>query len=91
MKRTTSLVTISLPPEMVKESERVAMDKNMTRSELLRSALRLYLEEANKRPLLKKNLYLLGREDKNLWRKIEKSFRQTRTVLMKERYPYLYE
>ena len=42
--RTSSLVTISLPPKMLAESEKVAKRKNMTRSELLRTALRDYLE-----------------------------------------------
>lgn len=45
--RTTSLVTISLPPEILAESEKMAKKQHMTRSELLRSALRRYLEEAN--------------------------------------------
>jgi len=45
--RTTSLVTISLPPEMATESEKIAKKKHMTRSELLRAALRFYLEEAD--------------------------------------------
>ncbi|HLC44759.1 MAG TPA: ribbon-helix-helix domain-containing protein [Patescibacteria group bacterium] len=45
--RTSSLVTISLPPKMVAESEKVAKQQNMTRSELLRTALRFYLEETS--------------------------------------------
>ena len=45
--RTSSLVTISLPPEMVMESEKVAKQQHMTRSELLRTALRVYLEEVS--------------------------------------------
>lgn len=44
--RTTSLVTVSLPQEMLTESEKIAKKQHMTRSELLRSALRRYLEEA---------------------------------------------
>ncbi len=44
--RTTSLVTISLPPEILTESERAAKRQHMTRSEFLRAALRRYLEEA---------------------------------------------
>lgn len=39
------MVTISLPPEMVTESEKIAKRKHMTRSELLRLALRRYMEE----------------------------------------------
>ena len=42
--RNTSLVTISLPPAMVKESDYRAKSKQMTRSELIRAALREYLE-----------------------------------------------
>ncbi|OGL72988.1 hypothetical protein A3E39_02520 [Candidatus Uhrbacteria bacterium RIFCSPHIGHO2_12_FULL_60_25] len=43
--RTSSLVTVSLPPSMVKASERVAKRHHMTRSELMRTALRYFLEE----------------------------------------------
>ncbi|MEK7161574.1 MAG: ribbon-helix-helix domain-containing protein [Patescibacteria group bacterium] len=43
--RNTSLVTISLPPAMVKESERLAKNKQMTRSEFMRAAIRRFIEE----------------------------------------------
>lgn len=43
--RTSSIVTISLPPSLVRESEKAARRQRMTRSELLRMALRHYLEE----------------------------------------------
>lgn len=43
--RTTSLVTISLPPALLHTSERIANQKQMTRSELMREALRHYIEE----------------------------------------------
>jgi metal-responsive CopG/Arc/MetJ family transcriptional regulator len=43
--RNTSLVTISLPPAMVKESERLAKTSQMTRSEFMRAAIRRYIEE----------------------------------------------
>ncbi len=43
--RTTAVVTISLPPKMVAWTERTAKLKHMTRSELLRTALRAYLEQ----------------------------------------------
>jgi len=43
--RTSLLVTISLPPAMVKASERAAKRHHMTRSELMRTALRRFLEE----------------------------------------------
>ena len=43
--RNTSLVTISLPPAMVKESERMARVQQMTRSEFMRAAIRRFIEE----------------------------------------------
>lgn len=45
--RKTSLVTISLPRSMASEAEKIAKKQGMTRSELLRSALRRFLEEAH--------------------------------------------
>lgn len=44
MARKTEVVTISLPPKMVSWTNAVAKEKNMTRSELLRAAIRQYLE-----------------------------------------------
>jgi metal-responsive CopG/Arc/MetJ family transcriptional regulator len=41
---TRRLVTISLPPPLVKKAEDVAREENRTKSELLREALRLYLD-----------------------------------------------
>lgn len=43
--RKTNLVTISLPPSMMSEAEKVAKKQHMTRSELMRTALRRYIEE----------------------------------------------
>ena len=43
--RTSSLVTISLPPALVIQSEKIAKKNHMTRSELLRTALRRFIEE----------------------------------------------
>ena len=43
--RTSSVMTISLPPAMVKASDKVAEKQNMTRSELIRTALRNYIEQ----------------------------------------------
>lgn len=45
MARSSSIVTISLPPKMVVWSGKVAKRQQMTRSELVRTALRKYLEE----------------------------------------------
>ena len=42
--RTTNTMTISLPPAMAKQMERVQKEENRTRSELLREAWRQYFE-----------------------------------------------
>jgi len=42
--RTTDTLTISLPPAMVKQMERVQKEEHRTRSELLREAWRQYFE-----------------------------------------------
>ncbi len=41
--RTTKTISVSLPPEMLKEAERVARAEGRTRSELVREALRHYI------------------------------------------------
>ena len=41
--RTTKLITVSLPPSLLKDVERVAKEEKRTRSELLREALREYI------------------------------------------------
>lgn len=43
--RATRLVTISLPPNLLKKAEKAAKEEQRTRSELLREALRKYLED----------------------------------------------
>ncbi len=43
MSRSTKLVTISLPPDLLKKAERVAEEEHRTKSELLREALRAYI------------------------------------------------
>ena len=42
MSRTTATLTISLPPAMLRELERVRKQEHRTRSELMREALRSY-------------------------------------------------
>ena len=42
--RTTETLTISLPPAMVQQMERVQKEENRTRSELLREAWRQYFD-----------------------------------------------
>jgi predicted transcriptional regulator len=41
---TRKLITISLPPELLKKAEHVAQQENRTKSELLREALRFYID-----------------------------------------------
>jgi hypothetical protein len=43
MSRTTSVFSVSLPPEMLEDLERVRREQHRTRSELVREALRRYL------------------------------------------------
>jgi Arc/MetJ-type ribon-helix-helix transcriptional regulator len=42
--RTTEIITISLPPAMVRQFEAVRKKESRTRSELVREALRAYFE-----------------------------------------------
>jgi CopG family transcriptional regulator/antitoxin EndoAI len=41
--RTTKPITVSLPPDLLRETQRVAQEETRTRSELIRDALRQYL------------------------------------------------
>jgi CopG family transcriptional regulator/antitoxin EndoAI len=43
--RTTKVMTLSLPPEMVKEVEEISKEENRTKSELFREALRRYIND----------------------------------------------
>lgn len=52
--RTTKTWTVSLPPELVREAERRAREEHRTKSELVRQALRMYLEEQRWRKLQQK-------------------------------------
>lgn len=52
--RTTKTWTISLPPKLVREAERTAKEEHRTKSELVREALRLYLENQQWRKLQRK-------------------------------------
>lgn len=49
--RTTKTWSISLPPKLEKEAEKAAKDENRTKSELIREALRRYLETRKFRKL----------------------------------------
>jgi predicted transcriptional regulator len=50
--RTTRTVTISLPPEMVEQLDRVRRDEHRTRSELLREALVQYVATGGSRRVI---------------------------------------
>lgn len=52
--RATKTWTIALPPKLGREAERTAKEENRTKSELVREALRLYLEERRWRKLQRK-------------------------------------
>ena len=43
--RSTDTITFSLPPEMARELRQVVKEEDRTVSELLREAIRLYMEE----------------------------------------------
>ena len=43
--RTTKIQTISLPPEIVKQIEKIIKEEGMTKSELFREALREYIRK----------------------------------------------
>lgn len=49
--RISKLITISLPPKLFRQTEKLAKEENRTRSELLREALRQYLEDKEWRRL----------------------------------------
>lgn len=46
---TRRLITISLPPRLLKAAERIAEQENRTKSELLREALRFYIDTSEVR------------------------------------------
>jgi len=43
--RTTKVMTLSLPPEMVKEVDKLTREEKRTKSELFREALRKYIND----------------------------------------------
>ena len=53
MGRTTKTITFSLPPEMEAKVEAVMREEGRTKSELLREALRRYMEEREWKQLLR--------------------------------------
>ena len=49
------LVTISLPPQLLRKAEEMAREENRSRSELLREALRFYVEAKDVRRIARRN------------------------------------
>ncbi len=49
--RTTKVTSLSLPPKLLREMERLARREGRTRSELLREALRRYVADSRWREL----------------------------------------
>lgn len=49
--RTTKVTSLSLPPKLLREAERLARREGRTKSELLREALRRYLADSRWREL----------------------------------------
>lgn len=45
MARTTKTISLSIPPEMAKKIQELMKEEDRTRSELIREALRRYMEE----------------------------------------------
>ena len=52
--RSTALVTVSLPQELARQAEKVAKEESRTKSELLREALRLYIDTREARQTIAK-------------------------------------
>jgi CopG family transcriptional regulator/antitoxin EndoAI len=53
MGRTTKTLTFSLPPDMAAQIEEIMREEGRTRSELLREALRRYIEDREWRRVLR--------------------------------------
>lgn len=49
--RTTKILSLSIPPELLRQAERIAKEEGRTKSELFREALRRYVEERRWRAL----------------------------------------
>ena len=53
MTRTTKVITFSLPPEMAERVRQVMAEEGRTMSELVREALRLYMDDREWRSLVR--------------------------------------
>lgn len=58
---TRKLITISVPPPLLKRAEQIAREENRTKSELLREALRFYVDtrEVRKTAMQERTLALI--------------------------------
>lgn len=80
--RNTSLVTVSLPPAMLKESEKLARQSQMTRSEFMRAAIRKFSEELKKAQAKK-----IAWEEKQALKAISLAEKELKTGRLKIRPP----
>ena len=53
MPRTTKVITFSLPPEMAEQVRQVMAEEDRTMSQLIREALRLYMDDREWRVLVR--------------------------------------
>ena len=60
---TRKLITISLPPPLLKKAEQAAQEENRTKSELLREALRFYVETREVRRMASRHRLLALMEE----------------------------
>ena len=65
MPRTTDTITFSLPPELAKQVRQVVDEEQRTVSELLREAIRLYMEEREWRIKERVERRLSGQAEQN--------------------------
>jgi len=49
--RTSKLITVSLPPDLLKKIEKLAWKENRTRSEMVRETIRQYFAREKRREL----------------------------------------
>jgi CopG family transcriptional regulator/antitoxin EndoAI len=76
--RTTRILSLSIPPELLRQAERVAKEEGRTKSELFREALRRYLEERRWRALQRygqTQMRRLGLTETDIERAVEESRR----------------
>jgi CopG family transcriptional regulator/antitoxin EndoAI len=76
--RTTRILSLSIPPELLRQAERVAKEEGRTKSELFREALRRYVEERRWRALQRygaTQMRRLGLTETDIGRAVDESRR----------------